>query len=64
MEYFICKHGNRITVKRDDLDHDFGEIINHRATLKDAMLCAKVERLVLRHVKKTAPQQAGEGSDK
>lgn len=46
--YAICRHGNKITVKRADRNHDFGEVITERDTLAEARLCAKVERMVLK----------------
>ena len=52
-KYAICRHGNNITVKRTDRNHDFGEVINERDTLQEARLCARVERMVLkRHLSK------------
>ena len=46
--YAICRHGNKITVKRTDLNNDFGEVINERDALPEARLCARVERMVLK----------------
>ena len=46
--YAICRHGNKITVKRTDRDYDFGEVINERDTMPEARLCAKVERMALK----------------
>ena len=52
--YAICRHGNKITIKRTDRNHDFGETINERDTLPEARLCARVERMVLkRHLSNT-----------
>jgi len=34
--YAVCRHGRRITVKRVDLDHDFGEVLAECATLGEA----------------------------
>jgi len=54
-KYAICRHGNKITVKRTDRNYDFGEVINERDTLPDAQLCARVERMVLkRHLSNNA----------
>ena len=50
--YAICRHGTKITIKRTDRDHDFGVVINERDTLPEARLCAKVERMVLRHAER------------
>ena len=47
-KYAICRHGNKITVKRTDRDYDFGAVINDRDTLPEARLCARVERIVLK----------------
>lgn len=47
-QYAICRHGNRITVKRTDRNYDYGEIINIRDTLPEAWLCAKIERMVFK----------------
>ena len=48
MIYLICKHGNKITVKRSDKNHDFGKVINCRTNFLDALQCARVERMILR----------------
>ena len=47
-KYAICRHGNKVTVKRTDRSHDFGDVINERDTLPEARLCVKVERMVLK----------------
>ena len=49
MKYLICKHGDKITIKRSDRNYDFGEVINERDTLEAARLCCKVERMALKH---------------
>ena len=50
MKYLICKNGSRVTVGRSDRNNNFGTVINERDTYKDAILCAKVERMVLKHI--------------
>ena len=47
-QYAICRHGNTVTVKRTDRNHEFGEVINERDTLPEARLCARVERMVIK----------------
>ena len=61
-KYAICKHGNKIVVKRTDRNYDFGEVINERDTLPEARLCAKAERMVLKRQQiNTLSQPKGEG---
>jgi hypothetical protein len=48
MNYLICKHGTKITVKRSDKNHDFGKVINCRMNFLEALQCARIERMVLR----------------
>ena len=54
MKYLICRHGSKITVKRDDKNYDFGSVFAFasRGTYKDALLCAKVERMFIKHLAK------------
>jgi hypothetical protein len=56
-KYAICRNGNKITVKRTDRDYDLGEVINERDTLPEARLCAKVERMVCRHVNRAVAEK-------
>lgn len=58
-KYAICRHGNKITVKRTDHDNDFGDIINERDTLPEARLCARVERMALRQYLTNNTQSKG-----
>ena len=61
-KYAICRHGNKITVKLTDRNHDFGEVINERDTLPEARLCARVERMVLkRHLSNATPSDGRSG---
>ena len=55
-KYAICRHGNKISVKRTDRNYDFGEVINELDTLQEALLCAKVERMVLKLNLSNAPR--------
>ena len=50
MNYVICRDGNRIAVKRSDRDYDFKTVITVRDTFEEAMLCARVERMVVKHI--------------
>jgi hypothetical protein len=59
-KYVVCKQGGRIKVKCTDRNHDFGEIITTRDTLKEANLSAKVERMVLKHVERKIKNEAME----
>jgi hypothetical protein len=51
MMYMICKHGDQITVKRSDKDHDFGTVIGKWDNYKSALLSARVERMVIKQMK-------------
>ena len=62
--YAICRHGNKITVKRTDRDYDFGEVINERNTLPEARLCAKGERMVLKRNLSNAAGQTPAAQEK
>ena len=57
-KYAICRHGNKITIKRTDRNHDFGEVITERDTMTEARLSARVQRMVLKRYLSCA---AGEG---
>ena len=61
MKYVICRNGNKITVKRTDRNHDFGEVINERDTMPEARLCARVERMVLKRHLSNAQHHAEAG---
>ena len=58
--YAICRHGNKITVKRTDRDYDFGEVINERDTMPEARLCPKVERMALKRYLSNTPAQTSD----
>ena len=57
--HMICKHGDQITVKRSDKDYDFGTVIGKWDNYKDALLSARVERMVIKHMKRAQWTHAG-----
>jgi hypothetical protein len=48
MKYVICRKGSKISIRRFDVNKDSGTVISHRSNYKDALLCAKVERMALK----------------
>ena len=56
MKYAICKVRGKIKVFRADRNYDFGQVITYRETLSDAIMCAKIERMVLKRDLLRKPQ--------
>jgi hypothetical protein len=53
-KYIVCKHENKITVKRSDKNHDFGRLLACCDTLKEAHIRATCARSAFKISKEDA----------
>jgi hypothetical protein len=64
VKYLVCKNGNKITIKRNNRNYDFGKVITMCDTLEKAKVRARLERLFLKNQRNKSVVHADEKGGK